>query len=136
MRRLKFDLSKGSTMLDETGRRAILRAMVSAVNADGHIDTRESQRLFAEADHLQPSTNDRLFLLDELREPKTVEVLADEVNQAWLARRVYKSVLAVLDERRPESSRYLKRLAGLLHLSEGETNAIRELSNRGIVRAA
>ncbi len=136
MRTLKLDLNTTSSALDETGRRVLLRAIVSAVNADGHMDKAESQRLFAEADHLQLSIDDRLFLLDELREPKTLESLAAEVQDAALARRVYKAVLAVLDQCRPESSRYLMRLAGLLNLSEGEAGAIRELSDNSLFRAA
>ncbi|MFK7732743.1 MAG: DUF533 domain-containing protein [Pseudomonadales bacterium] len=136
MRALKFDLNSGGTALDGTGRRAILRAMVSAVNADGHMDTTECQSLFAQADHLQLSIDDRLFMLDEIREPKSIEVLAAEVQDAALARRIYKSVLAVVDECRPESSRYLMRLAGLLNLAEAETSAIRELSDSSLFRAA
>ncbi len=136
MRTLKIDLDTASSCVDSAGRRAIVRAMVSAVNADGHMDTTESQSLFAEADRLQLSVDDRLFMLDEIRAPKSIEAIAAEVDSAALARRVYKSVLAVVDECRPESSRYLKRLAVLLGLSDAETSAIRELSDSSVFRAA
>lgn len=136
MRTLKFDLNDANTTVDQAGRRAIVRAMVSAVNADGHLDSTESQCLFAEADRLQLSIDDRLFMLDEIRKPQSIDVLADEVTNAALARRVYKSVLAVVDECRPEAGRFLKRLAILLNLSDAEASAIRELRDNSLYRAA
>lgn len=136
MRLFSFDLSDDNTMIDQSGRRAIIRALVSAVNADGHMDTVECRRLFEQTDRLKLTPEDKLYMMGEIRNPKPVDQLVlDEIDSA-LARRIYKSVLAVIDLWRPESGRYLTRLAGQLRLSDAEANAIRELSNRPSPEAA
>ena len=47
--------------------RALLRAMIAAAKADGHVDAQEQARVFAEMDKLNLSADDKAFVMDELR---------------------------------------------------------------------
>ncbi|MFK8020746.1 MAG: DUF533 domain-containing protein [Pseudomonadales bacterium] len=124
-------------LVSNSDKEIVLRAMISAAIADGHIDTIEHQRLFRQVDLMHLTTEERLFLLDEFQAPKTVEQVAMVVDDVRLARRVYESALLVLDDCRVEAVRYLTRLATLLELSESETRAIKaESLEMSRVRAA
>src|SRR5262249_36356141 len=47
--------------------RHLLRAMIAAAKADGHVDAQEQARIFAEMDKLDLSADDKAFVMDELR---------------------------------------------------------------------
>ena len=113
--------------------RAIIRAMVGAAKADGHVDAEEQQRLFGAMDTLDLDNDDKAFLMDELRGPADVEAVAREATTPELAAEIYVASLLVCDEVDPEERRYLDRLADAMALPrdlavrlEMQVNASRE----------
>jgi hypothetical protein len=48
---------------------SILRAMIAAAKADGHIDAAEQQKIFGKLDELDLDMEAKAFVMDELRKP-------------------------------------------------------------------
>ena len=60
---------------DEGGSDALLvvQAMIAAGAADGHLDAGEQDRVFAKAQSLPLSSDDKATLFDEIRNPKSMQ---------------------------------------------------------------
>ena len=99
--------------------RAIIRAMVAAAKADGHVDAAEQDRLFGAIDTLDLDNDDKAFLMDELRGPIDVRTVAAEAKTPELAAELYVASLLVCDEVDPDERRYLDELADAMNLSRG-----------------
>ena len=113
--------------------RAMIRAMVAAAKADGHVDADEQNRLFSAMDTLDLDNDDKAFLMDELRAPLDVRSVAGEARSPELAAEMYVASLLVCDEVDPQERRYLDDLAGAMNLPrelalrlEAQVNAARE----------
>ena len=113
--------------------RAIIRAMVTAAKADGHVDADEQQRLFGAMDTLDLDNDDKAFLMDELRGPADARTVAREARTPELAAEIYVASLIVCDEVDPQERRYLDELADAMGLPrdlaarlEAQVNAARE----------
>ena len=98
------------------GQMLLLRAMIAAAYADGHIDYDEQQRIFARVDQLELNAEDKASLLDELRHPLSYYHLVKQVPSREAAIEVYAASLLAIDESRAESVNYLSQLAGALNL--------------------
>ena len=96
--------------------RAIIRAMVGAAKADGHVDADEQQRLFGAMDTLDLDAEDKAFLMDELRGGADAEGVAREARTPELAAELYVASLLVIDEVDPQERRYLDDLARAMNL--------------------
>ena len=96
--------------------RAIIRAMVTAAKADGHVDAEEQQRLFGAMDTLDLDNDDKAFLMDELRGPADPAAVAREATTPELAAEIYVASLLVCDEVDPQERRYLDELADAMSL--------------------
>jgi uncharacterized membrane protein YebE (DUF533 family) len=101
---------------DSNGQLLLLRAMISAANADGHIDAQEKQRIFEQVEHMSLSLADKASLFDELRRPLAVEQLVEQVPNAETGIEVYAASLLAIDQSQPASVRYLQSLANSLCL--------------------
>ena len=96
--------------------RAMIRAMVGAAKADGHVDADEQQRLFGAIDTLDLDNDDKAFLMDELRGPVDVADVAREARTPEMAAELYVASLLVIDEVDPQERRYLDDLARAMDL--------------------
>ncbi len=94
----------------------LMRAMIAAAHADGHMDSGEQQRIFSEVDRLDLSLEEKAMLIDELRHPVSVNVLAEQVPDLAAAIEVYAASLLVIDEEDPAARRHLRILADRLDL--------------------
>ena len=103
---------------DEKARRnmLVLRAMISAAHADGHIDEAERGRIFEriEAMGLAPAEKGRLF--DELLSPRPVAALVSEVDCPEVGAEMYMAALVTVDPREDAAARFLERFAAGLGL--------------------
>jgi uncharacterized membrane protein YebE (DUF533 family) len=100
----------------DTGQMLILRAMITAANADGHIDDNERQRIYHQVDKFDLSTDDKAKLFDELRNPLSLEQLVDVVPDSQTAIEVYTASLLAIDEQQSASQYYLGHLASSMEL--------------------
>ncbi len=96
--------------------RALLRAMVSAAKADGHIDAREQANIFAQMDKMTLDAEDKAFVMDELRRPLDVDAVAQAARSPEEAAEIYVASLLAIDIDNPMERSYLDRLAQRLRL--------------------
>lgn len=96
----------------------LLRAMIAAANADGHIDSDERGRIEAQIANLDIGSEAKQLLERELKSPVTVEQLASQVQSTAAASEVYLLSSLVIDERNPVEANYLEKLAAALSLPE------------------
>jgi uncharacterized membrane protein YebE (DUF533 family) len=94
----------------------LVRAMIAAANADGHIDDQEKQTIQGKLAELQISPESIAKLQSELASPLTPEQLGSMVDSQAAASEVYLLTSLVIDEQSDVERRYLDRLATALRL--------------------
>jgi len=98
---------------------AILRAMIAAAKADGHIDAEEQRRIFAKLDELDLDTEEKAFVIDELRKPLDIDAVVRSATTPELALEIYAASFLAIDPDDPAEQAYLAMLASRLKLDPG-----------------
>lgn len=98
--------------------RHLLRAMISAAKADGHIDAAEQANIFEQMDRLNVTPDDKIFVMDELRKPLDVDAVASAARSPEEAAELYTVSLLAIDVDNPSERAYLALLAARLKLDE------------------
>ena len=96
----------------------LLRAMIAAAKADGHIDQKEQENIFAQMDRMNVSAEDKAFVMDELRKPLDVDAVARAAQSPEEAAEIYTVSLLAIDVDNPAERGYLAMLAARLKLDE------------------
>jgi uncharacterized membrane protein YebE (DUF533 family) len=94
----------------------LIKAMISAAKADGHIDASERARIEEEISNLGISTEEQKLLIEQLRansDPIAIARLSD--NEA-LSAEIYLVSMLAIDIDTEEERRYLERLGDALRL--------------------
>ena len=99
--------------------RALLRAMIAAAKADGHVDAQEQARVFAEMDKLSLSADDKAFVMDELRAKLDVDAVAGAATSPEMAAEIYAASLLAINVDNAAERGYLAMLAARLKLEDG-----------------
>lgn len=97
---------------------SLMRAMIAAAKADGHIDATEQANIFAQLDKLALSAEEKAFVLDELRKPLDLDAVARGARTPEQAAEIYVASLLAIDVDNPQERRYLASLAVKLNLDE------------------
>jgi uncharacterized membrane protein YebE (DUF533 family) len=107
---------------DEAGQQSIsqglLRAMIAAAKADGHVDAKEQAAIFAEMDKLDLDPHDKAFVVDELRAPLDVDAVARAARNPEEAAQIYAASLLAIDVDNAAERAYLALLAARLGLED------------------
>jgi uncharacterized membrane protein YebE (DUF533 family) len=117
--RSPFDLETQSAAGGGDARIAVVRAMIAAAKADGHIDAEEQRALFDRIGQLNLGTEEKAFVMDELAKPLDIAAIAalpatpEQAAEIWLASRL------AIDADDPREKAYLDDLAVRLKLPEG-----------------
>jgi uncharacterized membrane protein YebE (DUF533 family) len=98
--------------------RHLLRAMIAAAKADGHVDAAEQTNIFSQMDKLNLSADDKAFVIDELRRPLDIDAVAEGVRTPEEAAEVYAASLLAIDVDTPAERGYLGMLAARLKLDD------------------
>jgi uncharacterized membrane protein YebE (DUF533 family) len=98
--------------------RNLLRAMIAAAKADGHIDPEEQTSIFAQMDKLDLEADDKAFVMDELRAPLDVDAVARSARTPEEAAEIYTASLLAIDVDNPAERGYLAMLAARLKLDD------------------
>jgi uncharacterized membrane protein YebE (DUF533 family) len=98
--------------------RNLLRAMIAAAKADGHIDSTEQTNIFTQMDRLDVTAEDKAFVMDELRKPLDVDAVARAVRTPEEAAEIYTVSLLAIDLDSASERAYLALLAARLNLDE------------------
>ncbi len=95
---------------------ALVRAMVGAAKADGHIDAPEQQRLFAEVDRLGLDAEAKAYVLDLLTHDIDVASLVAAVRTPEQGAELYLAARLAIDADQPVERAFLDTLATRLGL--------------------
>jgi uncharacterized membrane protein YebE (DUF533 family) len=98
--------------------RNLLRAMIATAKADGHIDAQEQARIFAEMDKMALSSEDKAFVMDELRANLDVDAVARGATTPEEAAEIYAASLLAVTVDSPAERGYLAMLAARLKLDD------------------
>jgi uncharacterized membrane protein YebE (DUF533 family) len=98
--------------------RNLLRAMIAAAKADGHIDAEEQSNIFAQMDKLPLDADDKAFVMDELRRPLDVDAVAAGARSPEEAAEIYAASLLAIDVNNAAERGYLALLAARLRLDD------------------
>lgn len=98
---------------------ALLRAMIAAAKADGHMDAVERSRITQQMQRLSPDGQWAAFLLAEIDKPLTAEDVALGADSPEAAAEIYAASLLVIDLDHPQERSYLDRLAAALGMAPG-----------------
>jgi uncharacterized membrane protein YebE (DUF533 family) len=111
---------------DSTASLAILRAMIAAAKADGHIDAAEQQKIFSKLDEMSLGTEEKAFIMDELRKPADIDALVAAATSPEIGLQIYAASLMAIDPDHPAEKEYLAKLAAKLGLDPSLQTAIQK----------
>jgi uncharacterized membrane protein YebE (DUF533 family) len=97
----------------------LVRAMVGAAKADGHIDAAEQRRLFAEVERMGLDAESKAYVFELLTKAIDVASLASGVSTEEQAAELYLAARLAIDPDEPAERAYLDALAARLQLSAG-----------------
>lgn len=96
--------------------RALLRALIAASKADGHIDETEQTRLDRQIEQLDLDPDTLRFIKDEIHRPLNVSEVAAGADSPEAALEIYATSLLAIDTINDQERVYLDRLAAELKL--------------------
>lgn len=96
--------------------RSLIRAMISAAKADGHISDAERQRISGQLASFDISDDQRAFIDRELTSPLDLDALTHDVKSPAHAAELYTASLLVVDRTGAAERGYLGMLAARLEL--------------------
>lgn len=96
---------------------ALLKAMVAAAKADGHIDDTERTRIESQLSTLALDADTVAFFKEELAKPLDLKAVAAGADSPTAAAEIYLTSLLVIDEQSPKEKAYLQALAQELKLA-------------------
>lgn len=97
----------------------IMRAMISAAKADGHIDAEEQKRIFDSLGKLELDSEAKAFVMDELMKPLDIDAVVRSAKTPEQAAEIYAASLMAIDMDNPAERGYLSQLAARLELEPG-----------------
>jgi uncharacterized membrane protein YebE (DUF533 family) len=97
---------------------ALVRAMIGAAKADGHIDAEEQDRIFARVGEAGLDPESKAFVFDALAAPVSVSEIAALATTPEQAAELYLVSRLAIDADRPAELAYLQALAHRLKLAD------------------
>ena len=101
---------------EESLSRSLIRAMIAAAKADGHVSDAERGRISENLAALELSATDRAFVEQELAKPLDVDAVARGASCPEQAAEIYAASLLVIDPNGAAERGYLAMLAARLNL--------------------
>jgi uncharacterized membrane protein YebE (DUF533 family) len=96
----------------------LMRAMIAAAKADGHLDGEEQRRIFARIGELDLDSDDKAFLMDELRAPLDIDAVVRGATSPEVAAEIYTVSRLAIDPDHNAEKAYLTMLASRLNLAD------------------
>lgn len=98
---------------------AVLRAMIAAAKADGHVDEEERRKIFAKLEEAGVAAGALAFVMEELQKPLDVDAVIAAATTPEKAVELYAASLLAIDPDDPAEQAYLAMLASRLKLDPG-----------------
>ncbi len=105
---------------------ALLRAMIAAAKADGHIDAAEQQKIFGKLDEAGLGMEAKAFVIDEMRKPLNIDAIVADATTPERAIELYTASVLAIDVDDPSEQAYLAMLAARLKLDPGLKQAVEQ----------
>lgn len=118
---------------EERQSQVILKAMIAAAKADGHVDDAERERIHKAFESMGTTSELNQFVQQELEKPLDPVEVANEVFSPEEASEVYLASLLVVDEQNTMEKTYLEELGRQLKLEPG---LVEKLEAQAHVQAA
>ena len=96
----------------------LIQVMVAAAHADGVMDQAEERAVLDKLRGVELSQEEKMFLLDELHQPKSIEALTAGVNNPSVAKTMYMLAVAAIETDTEAERAWLDQLARQLGLSK------------------
>jgi uncharacterized membrane protein YebE (DUF533 family) len=94
----------------------IIKAMIAAAKADGHIDAQEQQRIFQAVEKMDLSAQDKGMVFDYLQKDIPIEEIANGIGTMELKAEVYLASCLVIDTDHAAEREHLDKLGSALGL--------------------
>jgi uncharacterized membrane protein YebE (DUF533 family) len=96
----------------------LMKSMIAAAKADGHIDATEQQNIFKAVERMGLSTEMKAIIFELLSQPIPVDELARGIDSLEQKSEVYLASCLVIDPDLPAEWTYLSQLASVLQLPQ------------------
>ncbi len=104
----------------------MIRVMIAAAHADGTLDEEEEKAILARLRTTDLSQEERLFILDELHHPKSIDELTAGITDPSIAKTMYMLAVNAVAIDSPGERAWLDNLAARLSLSKAIQGFIEE----------
>jgi uncharacterized membrane protein YebE (DUF533 family) len=94
----------------------IIRAMIAAARADGHIDAQEQQRIFQAVEKMDLSSQDKAIVFDSLQKDISIQELVNGISSMELKAELYLASCLVINPDHPAEREHLDKLGAALAL--------------------
>lgn len=95
----------------------LIRVMIAAAYADGHLDPQEEQEILARLRSVELSREEKQFILSEFHRPRSIEELTAGIGDPQIAQTMYSLAVSAVVIDTPEERAWLDRLAEALAIS-------------------
>ncbi len=109
--------------------KTLVRAMISAAKADGHIDQAEMQKIVGKISGEGVTDAEKAFVMSELSAPVDIDALAAEATSPVMAAEIYAASLFAIDVDSDAERDYLRRLAQALHLDAATVAQLHQMTD-------
>lgn len=114
----------------------LIKAMIAAAKADGHIDELEQQRIFKAVEKMDLSTETKGMVFDLLRQQISVEELAKGSDHIEQKSEIYLASCLAINPDHPSEQAFLDGLASALELPQGLTHELKWQAQKAITEAS
>lgn len=104
----------------------LIRVMIAAAHADGTLDEEEEKAVLARLRTTDLSQEERMFILDELHQPKTLAELTTGISDPSIAKTMYMLATSAIAIDSPGERAWLDSLAASLSISKAVQAFIEE----------
>jgi uncharacterized membrane protein YebE (DUF533 family) len=103
---------------------AIIRAMIGAAKADGHMDAAESQKIMGQLEQSGMNPQEKMFLMQEMANTPDVNAIAAAAKSPQEGAQIYLAAVLVCDSQCAKEQDYLASLASALKLDPQFTQGL------------
>jgi uncharacterized membrane protein YebE (DUF533 family) len=111
----------------------LVKAMIAAARADGHIDAEEQKKIFQAVDQMELSGDAKAMLFDLLNKDITIEEIASGANGLEQKTELYLASCLAINPDHPSEQVHLENLALALELPAGLTEHLHSQAQQALL---
>ena len=115
---------------------ALVKAMIAAAKADGHIDATEQARIFTAIEQMQLTAETKGTVFDLLSQPIAINDLARDCRSLEQKTELYLASCLVIDPDHPAERMHLEQLAQALQLPPELAQQLQQQAGQALTQAA